>query len=148
MGNINKPMNIPELNLEPPGSGKMRLSEDMQQTLALLTGYGDNKRVVLKASDSGVLATASRRIADVVHYTGVGANDEQIGIDIACTEVMVVGHPDNTGLIWVRPDKVATVDNAWPLPANGAVGFSLSNLKQLNMLIVVAGEKVIVSYTR
>jgi len=148
MGSINKPMNVPELNLEPPVAGKIRLSEDMQQTLALLTGYGDNKRVVLKASDSGVLATASRRIADVAHYTGVGANDAQVGLDVACTEVMVTAHPDNTGLIWVRPDKVATVDNAWPLAANGTVGFTLDNLKQLNMLIVVAGEKVIVAHTR
>jgi len=148
MGSINKPMDVPELNLEPPIIGKLRLSEDMQQTLALLTAYGDNKRIVLRASESGVLSVASARIADIVHYTGVGASDEQAGGDVPCTEVMVMGHPDNTGVIWVRPDKTATADNAWPLAANAAVGFTLDNLKQLNMLIVVAGEKVIVGYTR
>ena len=148
MGGINKPMNIPELNLEPPISGKLRLSEDMQQTLALLTGYGDNKRVILKASESGVLSVSSARIADIVHYTGVGVNDTQVRADVACTEVMIMAHPDNTGNIWVRPDLTATVNNAWPLAAGEIIGFTLDNLKQLNMLIVVAGEKVIVGVTR
>jgi len=148
MPNINKPMNLPELNLEPPIAGKLRLSEDMQQTLALLTGYGDNKRIMLRASESGVLAVASRRIADIVHYTGVGANDEQIGGDIPCTEVIVMGHPENTDTVWVRPDKTATVDNAWPLNAGDVVVFTIDNLKQLNMLMVVASEKIIVGYTR
>jgi len=148
MGNINKPMDIPELNIEPPISGKLRLSEDMQQTLALLTGYSDNKRVVLRASESGILYVAEPRIADIVHYTGVGANDTQTGGDIPCTEAIVTGHPDNTGKIWVRPDKTATVNNAWPLEAGDVVTFTLDNLKQLNMLFVVASEKVIVGYTR
>jgi len=141
-------MNVPELNLEPPISGKLRLSEDMQQTLALLTAYGDNKRIVLKASESGVLAVASRRVADIVHYTGVGASDEQVGGDIACTEVLVMAHPDNAGTVWVRPDKTATIANAWPLKAGEVVNFTLDNLKQLNMLMVTAGDIVIVAYSR
>lgn len=148
MAKISKSMDVPELGLAPPLTGAIRLSEDMQQTLALLTGYDDTKRVLLKASESGVLAVASRRIADVVHFTGSGANDEQIGDNLDCTDVMVIGHPSNTGLVWVRPDITATVNNAWPLAANGAVGFTIDNLKQLNMLIVISGDKVIVGYTR
>ena len=145
---INKPMGVDNLGLEPPISGKLRLSEDMQQTLALLTGYGDNERKVLRASESGVLNTASARIADIVHYTGVGANDEQTGGDVPCTEVLVMAHPDNTGLVWVRPDVTASTANAWPLADGEVVSFTLDNLKQLNMLIVAAGEKVIVAYSR
>ena len=148
MSDINKPMSIPELFLKPPIDGKVRLSEDIQQTLALLVAYCDNKRVVLKASESGVLNTASARIKDIVHYTGVGANDTQVGDGIVCTECLIMGHPDNTGNVWVRADKTATTDNAWPLAAGEVVNFTLDNLKQLNMLIVVAGEKVIVAYTR
>lgn len=148
MGEINKPMGVGSLGIEPPISGKVRLSEDMQQTLALLTAYGDNERKVLRASESGVLNVASARIADIVHYTGVGANDTQEGGDIPCTEVLVMGHPDNTGVVWVRPDVTATVNNAWPLADGEVVSFTLDNLKQLNMLIVVAGEKVIVAYSR
>lgn len=148
MGNINKPMTIPELNLKPPMDGRVRLSEDMQQTLALLSAYGISKRVLLKASESGVLNVTSARIKDIVHYTGSGANDIQSGDDIPCTECLVLGHPDNTGKVWVRSSTTATINNAWPLAAGEVVNFTLDNLKQLKMLIVVDGEKVIVAYTR
>ena len=148
MSDINKPMDIPELNLKPPIDGKVRLSEDMQQTLALLTAYGDNARKLLRASESGVLNVTSARIKEIVHFTGVGANDTQKGFATPCTECMVMGHPDNTGLVWVRPYKGAALSNAWPLAAGEVVGFTLDNLSQLNILIVVDGEKLIVAYTR
>ena len=147
MPDINKPMNIPELNLKPPIDGKVRLSEDMQQTLALLTAYGVNQRKLLRASESGVLNVASARIKDILHYVGVGANDTQVGDNVSCTECLVMAHPENTGKIWVRPDKEASVDNAWPLAKSEVVNFTLDNLKQLNMLIVVDGEKLIVAYS-
>lgn len=145
---INKSMNVSELNLQPPIEGKIRLSEDMQQTLALLCALGADKRRPLRCSESGVLNVTDPRIKDIEHYTGDGANDTQTGTDTECTECMIMGHPDNTGKVWVRPNKTATVDNAWPLAAGEVVGFTLDNLKQLNMLIVVDGEKAIVAYTR
>lgn len=148
MPDINKPMDVPELNLKPPLDGKVRLSTDMQQTLALLTAYSENKRVIVKASESGILYVTSARVKDIVHYTGTGANDTIVGDVLPCTECLIMAHPDNTGKIWVRPDKTATVDNAWPLAAGEVVSFTLDNLKQLNMLVVVASEKVIVIYTR
>lgn len=148
MPEISKPMDVPELNIRPPIEGKIRLSEDMQQTLALLTAYSENKRVTLKASESGILSTASAKIKDIKHYTRDGATEEQTGGNVPCTECMVMGHPDNTGLVWVRPYKTATTDNAWPLAKGEVVGFTLDNLKQLNMFIVVDGETVIVAYTR
>ena len=148
MPNILKNMACRFLGLQPPITKAIRLSEDMQQTLALLMAYGIDERKVLRASESGVLNVTSGRIKNIEHFTGVGANDTQNGTDIACTECMVMGHPDNTGKIWVRPGDTATVDNAWPLDASDVVSFTLDNLKQLNMLIVVDGEKVIVAYTR
>lgn len=148
MTKIHTPMQIPELALKPDPTGGIELTEDMQQTLALLTGFWQNKRVLLKASPSGVLSTASARIKDIKHYTGVGANDTLTGDDIPCTEVLVMGHPDNTGKVWVRPDATAAVNNSWPLAGGEVVGFTIDNLKQLNMLVVVDGEKLIVAYTR
>ena len=148
MPDINKPLGISELDPKPPINGKVRLSLDMQQTLALLTAYGVNERKVLKCSESGVLSVASARIIDIVPYTGSGANDTQKGDNIPCTEVLVMGHPDNTDKVWVRPYKTATVDNAWPLSKTEVVSFTLDNLNQLNMLFVVDGEKCIVAYTR
>ena len=148
MHDIIKSMSIPGLNLKPPITTAVRLSADIQQTLALMTAYCENKRVVLKASESGILSVASARIKDIVHIVGVGANSEKIGGNVPCTECLVMAHPDNTDKIWVRPYKMATVNNAWPLSKSEVVGFTLNNLKQLNMLIVVDGEKVIVAYTR
>lgn len=126
----------------------MKLSEDMQQTLSMLTGFWQNQRMLLRASPTGVLLTASARLSNVVHYTGVGANDTQNGDDVACTECLCMAHPDNNDKVWVRPDVVATVNNAWPLSANDAVSFTIDNRRQLQMLIVADGEKLIVAYTR
>lgn len=147
MSDINKPMDVPELKIDPPVAGKVRLSDDMQQTLALLTAMGADKRHALRCSESGVLNTTSARIRDIKHYTGVGVNDTQNGGDIECSECMVMGHPDNTGTIWVRPNTTATVNNAWPLAQGESVGFTLDNLKQLQMFMQYAGDEVIVAYT-
>jgi len=148
MSIIGKAMRIVGLSLDPPIDKAVRLSEDMQQTLALLCGYGIDERKVLRASESGVLNVTSARIKDIEHYTGSGANDTQVGKNIPCTECMVMAHPDNTGSIWVRPGTTATVNNSWPLAKGEVVGFTLDNLKQLNMLMVTDGDIVIVGYTR
>ena len=148
MANMGKNMRIAALNLDPPIDKAVKLSEGMQQTLALLCAYGIDERKLLRASESGVLNVTSARIKDIVHYTGVGANDTQSGDDVPCTECLVMAHPDNGGKIWVRPGGTAATDNSWPLAAGEVVNFTLDNLKQLSMLMVVDGEEVIVAYSR
>jgi len=145
---VRKSMQIPELGLKPPIEGAMRLSEDMQQTLALLCGYAVNKRVLLATTDFGVLHTTGPRFADVKHITGSGANDHPDMPDIACSEIMVMGHPDNTGLVWVRPGDAATVNNAVPIAANNAMVFSTHNVRNLSVLVVVDGETAILAIAR
>ncbi|MBA7528716.1 hypothetical protein ES705_20904 [subsurface metagenome] len=61
---------------------------------------------------------------------------------------MVMGHPDNTGVIWARSKAVATVDNAWPLSAKEVMGFTVTNLNMLHLLIVTDAEKAIIAYTQ
>lgn len=148
MSIIGKAMRFVGLSLEPPIDKAVKLSEDMQQTLALLCGYGIDGRKLLRASESGVLNVTSARIKDIVPYTGSGANDTQTGDNVACTECLVMGHPDNTGSVWVRPSVAATVNNSWPLAKGEVVSFTLDNLKQLNMLMVEDGDIVIVAYSR
>lgn len=148
MGNIGKPMDVPDLNIEPPITGKVRLSEDMQQTLAMMTAYCDNKRVTLKASQSGVLNTASAKIRDIKHYKRTDGANPTEGDSALCTECLIMAHPDNTGTIWVRPDKAALTTNAWPLGRSDAVSFTLDNLKQLKMNIVTVDDSLIVAYSR
>lgn len=144
MGDIGKPMGISGLNLKPPIDGKVRLSADMQQTLALLTAYGVSERKLIRASESGVLNVASARIKDVVHYTRDGVDEEIQGDRVPCTAIIVLAHPDNTGKVWVRTDKIATVNNAVPLDAKDRVGFSVNSLADLHLFIAVDGETAIV----
>jgi len=83
---------------------------------------------------------------DVLHFTGSGANDEVQGSDAVCNELLVMGHPDNTGKVWVRTGDVAAVTNSWPLAAGEVFSFNVDNLDELQMLVVVDGEKLVVAY--
>ena len=147
MTRIGNPMKCPELDLQPVPTGSVELSENMQQTLALLTAFWHNQRVVLKASPSGVLFTCSPQLEDILHVPAVGADYPYQGPDLKCSEVMVMGHPDNTGNVWARSKKVATVNNSWPLAAKEVVGFSITNLNMLHLLIKLADEIAIIAYT-
>jgi len=146
MQTIGTPLQIPELNLSPEQQSGVQLSADMQQTLALLTAFWRNERVVLRASPSGALMVTAAQLKDVYHVTGVGANDTYQGSNHKCSEVLVMGHPDNTGKVWVRSHAVATVNNAWPLGAGEVIDVTIINLNMLHALIVVDGEKLIVAY--
>lgn len=148
MPNIKKPMGVPELDLHPPITQQVRLSEDMQQTLALLTGLSGNKRVVLKANAAGILNTVSPQIQEVVVVTASGDADDWVGGDIPCTEVIVMGDLDNANRAWVRPNSAATSANGWPLDKGDSFCMSVSNLNQVHVNIQKDTQKVIIAYTR
>ncbi|MBA7646415.1 hypothetical protein ES703_54179 [subsurface metagenome] len=152
MGTISKPMGVPELNLSPPITEKIRLSEDMQQTLALLCTMGDAKRVILKASESGVLYTTNPRIKDLWGHTAGADPEHKQGNNIPCNEVMITGHPDNAGKIWVRPYSQYvlvgdTANIAWPVGAGDVINFVVSNINQLWIYFDTCLDKVIAAYT-
>lgn len=148
MPDINKPMDVPELNLQPPITGKVRVSEDMQQTLALLCAYVNNKRVTLKASELGVLNTTSREIKDIKVFKATAGTKQFQGGDIPCTEIVAIAGLSNGDRAWVRPYKVADDTNAWPLDKGEVFGFTISNLNQLHVTIQTADDIVVVAYTR
>lgn len=148
MSDIVKPMDIPELNLHPPVTGKVRLSEDMQQTLALLTAYYDSKRVLLKATESGVLQVVQPVIKDVTVFTAADPVFSWVGGDVPCTDVAVIAGLDNTGKIWVRPYSVASAANAWPLNKGEVFPFTVGNLNQVHITIEVTAEIAVIAYTR
>ena len=147
MQRIGNPMAVPELNLQPEQQGGIELSKDMQQTLALLAGYWRNNRVLLKASPTGVLFSCSPQTEDVVHVIGDSPNYDYVGGDVKCSELLVMGDPDNTGRIWVKPHAAATDANGWPLEAGDVIGLSLTNLNMLNIRIVTAWDHAIFAYT-
>jgi len=148
MAKIRKIMGVPELDVQPPITQQIRLSDDMQQTLALLTGYSDNHRVVLKASETGLLNTVSPQIKDIVVFQAADPVFTWVGGDVPCTEIAVIAGLDNTGSVWTRPYKVASAANAWPLDKGEAFGFTVSNLNQVHVTIETTGEIAIIAYTR
>ncbi len=147
MGRIEESMASEALGLREASPSNVRASDDYVQTLALILGYDDKNRIPLRCSPSGVIATASPYLADVVHLTGVGANDAIQGDSVVCTELLVMAHPDNADKIWVRTRKAATVNNALPLDGGDIVGFTVANLRELHGLVVADGDKLIVGYT-
>lgn len=147
MASIGVPLTIPELDLKPEPTGGIQLSEDMQQVLSLLTAFWRNKRILLKATPSGVLFVTSPQIKDIFHVTATSGNFAYQGENIECSEVMVIGHLDNTGRVWVRTDVAATVNNAVPLDKGDTFVLGITNLNMLRLLIVTNGEKAIIAYT-
>jgi len=148
MDELAKPISQLNETIAQFNKGAIELRNGLTQTLALLTASDDIQRRVLKASESGVLNVCSARIQDIVHVTAVGDNDTWHGDNLKTTEVIVYGHPSNTGLVWVRTDKTATVNNAFPVAANTGISIPIDNLKNVHLLIEANGEKAIVLYTR
>lgn len=148
MPDINNPMGIPELNLQPPITGKVRLSEDMQQTLALLCAMGNSERITLRASAEGILLVGEPVIEDIVILQGAGSPSVKIGSDIPCSMTMVMSHPDNTDTAWVRPYAACDDTHKWPLQKWDIVKFAVDNLNRLHFLFDTAAEQVIIAYTR
>ncbi|GAJ03152.1 unnamed protein product [marine sediment metagenome] len=145
---INKSMNVSELNIQPPLEGKARLSDEVQQTLSILTAFGSYQRKALRCSESGVLSVASSRIKDILHYDYNAAKLQKTAGNYPCTECMVMAHPDNDNTVWVRPHKKAVLTNSWPLAKGEVIGFTIDNLNQLNMLFTTVGQTIIIAYTR
>lgn len=148
MPDINSPMGVPELNLQPPITGKVKLSPDMQQTLALLCAMGNSQRVMLRASEQGMLLVGEPLIKDIVIIHTDGGTGLAQGSDVPCSQAMIMGHPDNNGMAWVRPYNACDELHKWPLDAKEVVRFNVANLNQLYFQCDVGGEKVIVAYTR
>jgi len=147
MQEIQTPLQVPELDIKGHPTNPLTLSDNIQQVLSTLTGFWKNRRTLLKSSPSGILFTASPALVDIFHVAASGANDTYQGDNIPCTELLIMGHPDNTGKIWVRQGVPATVDNSWPLGAGEAMGLSLTNMNMLQLLIVVDTEKAIIAYS-
>ena len=147
MNSIGTPLKIPELTLSPEPEGGIVLSKDMQQTLSLLTGYWQNKRLLLKSSPSGVLFTSSPQIKDIIHVNGVAVAFTYKGDDVECSEVLIMGHPDNVGTVWVKPHALALSTNAWPLAKNDVVGLGITNLNMLNLLFANVTDIAIIAYS-
>jgi len=147
MAGNDSPVKMPEFQTIPESERGIDLDAGMKQVLSVLTAYSQEKRVSLKASPGGVLFVSSSVVGDIYHLLATSNNHLFQGGDIQCSEVMVMGHPDNGDTIWVRTKTQANTNNSWPLLKNEVISFSIGNLSLLRIRIVADTEKAIILYT-
>jgi len=147
MQDIIKPFPFHELETKPPLSGRVKISDDLQQTLATIAGWNGSSRTLLKANQQGILWTTAPVVAGIVNVTGVGANDDWQGTNIEVSEVLIMANPDNTGRCWININAAAVADTGLPLDPGDFVKLSIYNLLHLQIRTVTAGDKFIVVYT-
>lgn len=102
--------------------------------------FGRDFRMSAEGQKEGLIKDIYRFVANQAQYVATGP-------DKTCTEVMIMAHPDNEDIVWVKPYEIATVSNAWPLEPKEVTGWTLENLNQLNVRIIANTEKIIVAYT-
>lgn len=141
------PLPFAELPTKPPITARIRLSEEMQQVLSLLSGYDGASRRLLRCTETGILQTVNPLLQGFINVGDEGAAYDYQGPDVKCTEVVVRSNPNNVGEVWVNVYAAAAVDTGWPLDTGEYIPLTITNLNHLHVHIVTAAEKVIIEYT-
>ena len=148
MAEIIIPFPFADLPIKPELTGKIKVSEDVQQTLATLLGWDGSSRRLVKTSMSGTMQVTTAQVRGILTETASGANQVKTFGDIPTTEVMIMGHPANTGAIWIDIGVTPTALTSWPLDKKETLIISVDNLNKLQILIVTSGEQALILYTR
>lgn len=148
MPEILNPLTFEDLLFKPPLVGRPRISEDLQQTVALLVGWDKSTRRLVSVSPTGVLHVASAPVKGILNLLSTGDGTTQQGNDIDTSEVLIRAKPTNSGRIWVNVGDVAAVDVGYPLDSGEPVIFSINNLHSLHFYFTKAADKCSIVYTR
>ena len=148
MSEILIPLTFEDLPTKPPLVGRPRISEDLQQTVALLVGWDGATRRLVGVSPSGVLYVTSPRVKGIANVLADQASYTWQGGDIPISEVLVRSHPDNSGRVWVNVGAAAAANTGYPLDSGEWVNFAINNLHTLHLFIASDTEKAIVIYTK
>lgn len=136
-----------ELDTRPPLNPQPVISDNIEQVLALLSGYDGSQRKLLKCSPAGVLYVAQPVVKGVINIlAGTGDYNWQ-GDGISTSEVLIISVPTNSGYVWANVGIAAAPDVGYPLDTGDWVRWSINNLRSLHIHIVNTGEKVAVVYT-
>lgn len=148
MPEILKSLPFDDLPTKPPLDPRPRVSDDMQQTIALLTGWDGATRRLVGVSPTGALHVTSSRVKGILNQQGDGdAYDCQLA-DIVTSEVLIRAKPTNSGRIWVNTYAAAAVDVGYPLDAGEWVVISVNNLHSLHLHFTKDDNWAIVVYTK
>ncbi|GAH49927.1 unnamed protein product, partial [marine sediment metagenome] len=129
----NEPLTFEDLPTKPPLVGRPRITDEIQQAIALLVGWDETTRRILRCSPSGILYIGSPRVKAIINFQADGDGDDYQGNDIKTSEVLIKAKTDNEGDIWVNVGVAAAVDTGYPLDAGEWVNFSINNLHTLHL---------------
>ena len=141
------PLTFDDLPIKPPLVGRPRISEDMQQTVALLVGWDETTRRLIRVSPTGVLYVASPRVKGIINELSTGDGDTYQGGDIKTSEVMIRAKPTNSGRVWINVGAAANDNVGYPLDSGEWVSFSINNLHTLYLYFTKAADYAIIVYT-
>ncbi|GAG61721.1 unnamed protein product [marine sediment metagenome] len=144
---ILKTLTFDDLPTKPPVTGRPKLSEDLQQTIAMLIGWDGATRRLIRCSPTGVIRVGSARAIGVHNIKA--AFD---GYTITCTEcpaseVMIRAFPDNTGVVMVNIAGTVDADNGYPLFSGEWVSLSVNHIDSLRLWFEKEDDKVAAIYT-
>lgn len=142
------PLTFDDLPVKPPLVGHPRISEDLQQTVALLVGWDKSTRRLVSVSPTGVLHAASAPVKGIANLLSVGDGTTQQGDDVKTSEVLIRADKNNTEDVWVNVGKAAAVDVGYPLNGSDWVSFSVNNLHSLHFYFEKLNDKVSIIYTK
>ena len=142
------PLTFEDLPVKPSLRGRPRISEDLQQTIALLTGWDKHTRRLVAVNPFGMLQVVSPDVKGIINFQADGDADTWQGSDISTSEVLVRAKPSNSGRIWASVGIAAAVDVGYPLDAGEWVTFSIISLQHLHLHFTKDDNWVIVIYTK
>lgn len=148
MPDVIKSLPFEEMATKPPLTGRIRITDEMQQTLALLSGWDGASRRLLKVSQSGALYVCSPRVKGIINQQGDGDADDIQLPDIPTSEVLIRAKPTNAGRIWVNFSAAAADNVGYPLDSGEHVILSVNNLHSLYLHYTKNNDWAIVVYTK
>ncbi|GAI24813.1 unnamed protein product, partial [marine sediment metagenome] len=128
--------------------GRPKVSDDLQQTVALLVGWDKSTRRLVSVSPTGVLHVASAPVKGILNLVSDNAPSTQQAPDIDTSEVLIRAKPTNGGRVWVNVGKAAKVNVGYPLDSGEFVIWSINNLHSLHFYFYDDDDKVIIVYTK
>ncbi len=147
MRNIIIPLTFDDLPTRPPFPSQPQISDDIQQTAAMLVGFDKVTRRLVYVNPQGVLHSASPPVKGIINQDSTGAASTKVFTNITTTEVIIRANPANIDNLWVNLDASAAVDTGYPLEAGEWLKLSINNLLRLNLYFVGTTTKAIILYT-
>ena len=147
MGDIQIPFTFEDLPVRPPLGGKVKISDDLQQSLSVLVGFDKITRRLVYVNPQGVLHIASPPVKAIINQQSTGVGSTKQFTDIKTSEVLVRAKPTNSGRIWVNIGVAAADNVGYPLDSGEYFGFSINNLINLHLYYSAASDYAVVVYT-